>query len=91
MESVIRTAIEEVLSILGIPKGDFVVEHPNDLSHGDYACNVALVVSKEMGNIINDETEHERNGQKVLTMFLVEVSKRSEHTDIVYHLLFATI
>lgn len=49
MKDVIRTAIEEVLEELGIPTADFSVEHPGDLSHGDYASNVAMVVAKTVG------------------------------------------
>lgn len=49
MESVIREAIKEVSTELGLPEVDFVVEHPNELEHGDYACNVAMVVAKAAG------------------------------------------
>lgn len=49
MKDVIITAIEEVLEELGIPAADFTVEHPGDLSHGDYATNVAMVVAKTAG------------------------------------------
>ena len=49
MDFVIRTAVVEALEILGLPLSDFVIEHPNNLSHGDYACNVALVASKAVG------------------------------------------
>lgn len=49
MEAVIRTAINDVLTELGIEPIDFSVEHPNDLSHGDYACNVAMVAAKSAG------------------------------------------
>jgi|OM-RGC.v1.034856383 Arginyl-tRNA synthetase len=49
MEDVIRTAIEDVLSDLAIEVGDFSVEHPADLAHGDYAANVALVAAKAAG------------------------------------------
>lgn len=49
MQDVIRTAILDTLSLLGIEPVDFVVEHPNDLSHGDYACNVAMVAAKTLG------------------------------------------
>jgi len=49
MESVIRTAISEALQELGLPEVDFAVEHPNELSHGDYACNVAMVLAKKVG------------------------------------------
>jgi len=42
MENKIRQAVIDVLQELGIGGVDFVVEHPADLSHGDYACNVAM-------------------------------------------------
>ena len=49
MESVIRTAVEAVCKELGIDEIAFNVEHPNELSHGDYACNVAMVAAKQLG------------------------------------------
>jgi arginyl-tRNA synthetase len=48
MEREIRQAIEEVLHELGLSPVSFVVEHPNDLSHGDYSTNVAMVCAKEL-------------------------------------------
>jgi len=48
MEAVIRKAISDALQELGLPLCDFVVEHPKDLSHGDYACNVAMVLGKQV-------------------------------------------
>ena len=49
MEDVITTAIVEALEKLGIAPVDFMVEHPADTAHGDYACNVAMVLSKSLG------------------------------------------
>ena len=49
MESVLRTAIEDAVSALGFSETDFNVEHPNDMAHGDYATNVALIVAKKIG------------------------------------------
>ena len=49
MEQVIRTAITDALKELGVEPIDFVVEHPNELTHGDYACNVAMVAAKVLG------------------------------------------
>lgn len=49
MELVIRTAIEDILNELGLSSVDFAVEHPEDLSFGDYACNVAMVTAKQIG------------------------------------------
>ena len=49
MEDVIRTAVSEAISELGFEAVSFVIEHPGDLSHGDFACNVAMVLSKAVG------------------------------------------
>ena len=49
MDTVLRTAISDALGELGIEPVDFSVEHPTELSHGDYATNVALVVAKAAG------------------------------------------
>ena len=46
MEETIRVAINEVLSDLGETDLDFSVEHPQALSHGDYATNAALVLAQ---------------------------------------------
>ncbi len=43
MQDEIRKAIQDVLAELGIEGVDFVVEHPGDITHGDYATNVAMV------------------------------------------------
>lgn len=49
MQNDIRRAIFAALTELGIEPVEFVVEHPSDLSHGDYASNVALVAAKQVG------------------------------------------
>ncbi|USN88209.1 MAG: hypothetical protein H6779_02060 [Candidatus Nomurabacteria bacterium] len=49
MKGVIEVAIDDVLNGLGLDSADFVVEHPADMTHGDYACNVAMVVAKQVG------------------------------------------
>ncbi len=49
MEEVIRTAIADALSDLGLPEAVFTIEHPKILDHGDYACNVAMVLGKQVG------------------------------------------
>lgn len=46
MQNEIRKALQIVLTELGIPDVDFVVEHPADMSHGDYATNVAMVAMR---------------------------------------------
>lgn len=49
MEKIIREKINEALNALDVSGINFVVEHPADLSHGDYATNVALVAAKQLG------------------------------------------
>ncbi len=48
MEASIREAIQNVLQALSIENVDFVVEHPADLTHGEYATNVAMVCAKKL-------------------------------------------
>jgi len=41
---------EEIQQLLSSASGkDVKIEYPGDPSHGDYACNVALILSKELG------------------------------------------
>jgi len=40
----IKESIQEVLDKLGLEKVDFIVEHPTELSHGDFATNVAMLL-----------------------------------------------
>ena len=49
METVIKQAISDTLQSQGLPEVSFVVEHPADTGHGDYASNVALVLAKQVG------------------------------------------
>lgn len=49
MEDTLRQAIAKALQDLGLPEAEFVIEHPKLLEHGDYACNVALVLAKQVG------------------------------------------
>ncbi len=50
MRETLRDAIIEALKVLGLPNTlPFIVEHPADMSHGDYATNVALAYAKEAG------------------------------------------
>lgn len=45
----LKNTINEALEKLGITGVSFTLEHPTDLSHGDYACNVAMVAAKQVG------------------------------------------
>ncbi len=44
----IRSLIRDALDSLSL-SGDFTLEHPADLAHGDYATNAALVAAKKVG------------------------------------------
>jgi arginyl-tRNA synthetase len=41
----LKTWVADTLHI----EGDFAVEHPKDMSHGDYAVNIALIEGKKQG------------------------------------------
>lgn len=45
----IKLLIFQILEGLKFQRVDFVIEHPDDLSHGDYSTNVALLIAKQEG------------------------------------------
>ncbi len=49
MEETLHKAVEEALREQGVENASFVIEWPADLSHGDFATNAALAVSKTLG------------------------------------------
>ncbi len=49
MQEIIKEAIVAILPEFNIQGVDFVVEHPADVSYGDYSCNVAMVAAKKLG------------------------------------------
>ncbi|MBP6925445.1 MAG: arginine--tRNA ligase [Candidatus Pacebacteria bacterium] len=49
IRNILQSHIERALRELGIEPAPFVLEHPADMSHGDYACNVAMVLAKKLG------------------------------------------
>lgn len=49
MKEVIQEAINDILKELGLSGAVFSVEHPTELSHGDYATNVAMAVANSAG------------------------------------------
>ena len=44
----IKKTLDEAVRTLGFSEVVFSLEHPADITHGDYATNVALVVSKQV-------------------------------------------
>src|SRR4051812_6659250 len=50
MEATLRNLIQQALTgTFGITDVAFVVEHPRELAHGDYATNAAMAVAKSLG------------------------------------------
>ena len=49
MKEKIQEIIKNALKELNLAECGFAVEHPNEMSHGDYSVNVAMVLSKQVG------------------------------------------
>ena len=64
MAEEIREAIERALGESGISGADFVVEHPAESAHGDYASNVALAAAKQVGKAPPKISEQRWGGLK---------------------------
>ena len=73
MEPVIRTAVEDVLKELEIEGVDFVVEHPAELQHGDYACNAAMAAAKKL----------EKNPREVAEEIAEKLEGQIEYVDTI--------
>ncbi len=48
IQEIVKKNIQKALVNMGIEKEDIFVEMPNDTSHGDYATNIAMQLSKEL-------------------------------------------
>lgn len=57
MEGVIKKAVLKTILALGLPEVSVAIERPSEMSHGDYACNVALTLSKSVGKSPRDIAE----------------------------------
>ncbi len=49
MEDILKNLIKEALENLGIEATEISLEHPADLSMGDYSTNIAMVLAKKNG------------------------------------------
>jgi arginyl-tRNA synthetase len=47
MKETIEQLVKTALKNLGLPEVSFAIEHPDDVAHGDYAVNVAMVLAKQ--------------------------------------------
>tara|TARA_B100000745_G_C20153305_1_gene395303 strand:- start:52 stop:1731 length:1680 start_codon:yes stop_codon:yes gene_type:complete len=48
IERIINELVNTALKILNL-ESEVILEHPNDLSHGDFSCNIAMVLAKKGG------------------------------------------
>jgi len=49
ISEILKQKINDALAKIDLVDINFVLEHPADLSHGDYACNVAMVAANKAG------------------------------------------
>lgn len=49
MLKILEEGIKKAVKELGLPEVAFSIEHPKELSHGDYMTNVALIMGKQEG------------------------------------------
>ncbi len=73
----LKTIIETALGNLGISGVNFTLEHPTDLSHGDFACNVAMVAAKQVGKnpkVLAEEIVTELNKQTSSEIESIEIA-----------------
>jgi len=70
MKDILQNAIQKALKNLGIEAGIISLEHPLELSHGDYSTNVSLAYAKQLGtnpralaeNIVAELLKNKPNG-----------------------------
>jgi arginyl-tRNA synthetase len=69
----ISKKIEEIVKQAVKKSGDvdFIIEHPKDLSHGDYSTNAALILAKK----ISDDTGKSVNPRQVAELLLEKMQK----------------
>lgn len=70
-------AINEALLILQLPEVSFSVEHPSDISNGDYATNVALILGKNLSKNPKEVAEaivSELNNKNIKEVLSFEVA-----------------
>ncbi len=77
MQQVLKQTIADILNERSLEGVDFTIEHPSDLSHGDYSCNVAMVLAKKLGTnprTLADELTQSIEAKNVAHVAKVEVA-----------------
>lgn len=73
----LKNTIGQALRELGISEVSFALEHPTDLSHGDFACNAAMAAAKAAGKnprALAEEIVAELKKQNVPEIESVEIA-----------------
>ena len=73
MKEKLEKIIADVLKNLGIESGNIVLEHPQELAHGDYSTNVALACAKTAG--LNPRALAEKIVTELLNNKPIEIEK----------------
>jgi len=74
----IRKGIENALKNLSLVGVDFVVEHPENISHGDYSTNIAMVVAKQIKESplkLAEKIKEELEKEKIEFVERIEIAK----------------
>jgi arginyl-tRNA synthetase len=50
IKEILKNSIKEALDVLGVFSPNVVInlEHPEEFSHGDYSCNIAMILAKQV-------------------------------------------
>ena len=67
-------AITEVLSSLDLPKITVIIEHPKNTNFGDYSCNIALILAKEVRENPIQLAEKIKNNLNVNQSWISEIN-----------------
>ena len=70
MQNIIKKIIEDSCQVLGLPKANFVIEHPENTDFGDFSTNISLVLSKQVG----------KNPRELAGVISGEISKNLPNT-----------
>ncbi|NCN58865.1 arginine--tRNA ligase [Candidatus Roizmanbacteria bacterium CG22_combo_CG10-13_8_21_14_all_38_20] len=69
----IKEQIQQVIKRLKLPEVDINLEHPGEESHGDYSCNIAMVLAAKA----------EKNPRELATAIVTELEKDKELKKVV--------
>lgn len=71
IQTTLKKVITDALEALSLETGSVLLEHPGDLSHGDYATNIAMALAKKAN----------KNPRELAQAIVAEISK-NQHPEI---------